>query len=506
MSDAVPDEVVVGLDVGTSATKAVAFAPGGWSRLASRDYPLRSPAPDRREQDPRTVAEAVVGTLADLVAILDGAAVRAIAVSAAMHGLLGLDADRQPVTPLVTWADGRALEDARWLLREHPDLHRATGTPMHPMAPIATLRWFTREEPETADRVRWWIGLKDWVLLTLTGELVTEPSSASGTGLLELASGQWHPDAAGLAGSSVDRLPRIVPVDTRLPLADEVAVATGVPEGVEVVVGAADGPLGNLGVGAIEPGVVGVSLGTSGAARVVLPGSPRTLDPGLFDYLLVDGLHVVGGAASTGGLVADWAAEALAPELGDSADRPRTARLLADAAEVPTGSAGVVALPHLLPPRAPHLDPDLAGTWLGVRTHHDRRHLVRAAVEGVALHLADVVDRLEQVTHVREVRATGGALQAPLWQTSLADALDRPVTLVGAAGGTALGAAALGWMALGRADGPGPARAALVPAEDPVTVDPDPERVAALRALRQRRTALLAALVAAGAGPTPEGG
>lgn len=505
MTPTKPDEVVIGLDVGTSATKAVAFAPGGWTRAASRDYPLLTPGPGRHEQDPATVADAVLDALADLVDGLDATPVRAVAVSAAMHGVLGLDEHSAPVTPLVTWADGRAVDDARVLAAERPELHRITGTPLHPMAPLATIRWFGRERPATVDRVRWWVGLKDWVLLTLTGRLLTEPSSASGTGLYDLGAEAWHAGAAAAAGTTVDHLPEVVAVDTRLDLAPEAASRTGLPAGLPVVAGAADGPLGNLGVGAVGPGVVGLSLGTSGAARVVLPGPPPRLDAGLFHYLLADDLHVVGGAVSTGGLVADWAAEALAPDLPDTSP-PRVQRLLALAAEVAPGSDGVVMLPHLLPPRAPDFHPDLAGTWLGVRPRHDRRHLARAAIEGVALGLAEVVARLGDLGDVVGVRATGGALRDPLWRGALAAALGRSITVVGATAGTALGAAALGWWALREAPDPLAARAALAGPGDDRVVTPDPDGVAALVTTRSHRVALLAALAesASGAGSPPD--
>lgn len=492
MTGHAPAEVVIGLDVGTTATKSVAFGPGGWHRAARRSYPLR-PGPDgRQEQDPAAVAEAVVAALAECVDAVESRAVACIAVSTAMHALLGLDERLAPRTPLVTWADGRAAPQARRLARSTLDLHRVTGTPMHPMAPVAKLAWFAAEQPDLAATVRWWVDLKAWVLVGLTGTLVTDTSSASGSGLVALATRDYHPAAVDAAGTSRNHLPDLVAPTTRLALGPGIARRVGLPADTPVIVGAADGPLANLGVGAIEPGVVGLSVGTSAAVRTAVATPPDSLDPALFCYYLAGDRWIVGGALSTGGLAAAWAADALAPDLApgpshDGAGRSRShvERVLDLAATAPPGCDGLVMVPALLPPRAPSWDPTGEGAWLGLGRRHTRAHLVRSAVEGVARDLADVTAHLDALHPIVEVRATGGALASPLWQQVVAAALERPVTLVGGVAGTALGAAALGWWALGRADDLAAARAHLA-AEDPVVVTPDPALVDAARQARIR--------------------
>lgn len=490
--------VVVGLDVGTTAVKAAAFAPGDHLLAsASRPSDLHSGPGGREEQDPDAVAAAVRAALADCVADLGSRPVVGIAVSTAMHGLLGLDDDARPLTPVVTWADGRAVEQAARLAALPLGLHAATGTPMHPMAPIAKLAWFAEHEPDLAVSVRWWVDLKAWVLHVLAGEVVTDTSSASGWGLLDLASGDWHDDAMAAVDVDRDHLPGLVDPTSTLPLADDVAHEVGLPAGTPVVAGAADGPLGNIGVGAIEPGVVALSLGTSAAARATVSTPPADHDPALFCYGLGDGRWVAGGALSTGGLAASWAAEALAPDLAapdQVGSGPHLGRVLDMAATAPPGSGGVVMLPHLVTPRAPRWDPGREAAWLGLGRRHDRAHLVRAALEGVARDLARVVERLDHLHPVREVRATGGAFRAPLWGDLVAAALRRPLVVTSDAGGTALGAAVLGWWALGRADDLAAAHAALAPRGDVTRIDPDPGLVAAARASAGRLATLLATL------------
>lgn len=497
-----PAEVVIGLDVGTTAAKAVAFGVGtGWRHTAVREYPLLEPQPGWQVQDVDGVLAATTSALAEAASAAAGARVLAVALSTAMHGLVGLGPDMTPRTPLVTWADGRAREETARLRAggRAARLHRVTGTPVHPMSPLTKLMWFSRHEPETCAGIRWWAGLKDVVVHALTGSLVTELSSASGTGLLDLRSRSWDEAALDLAGIRAGQLPPVLPPTATLGLGDRVATRVGLPGGTPVVLGVGDGPAGNVGTGALGPGVAGLSLGTSGAVRLAVPAPPDELDPALFCYAVTDDTWVVGSAVSNGGSVVRWAGQALAPELTGSAGEGDEV-LLRLAGRVPPGADGLVMLPHLLPERGPLWNPDLPGAYLGLRRGHTRAHLVRAAVEGVALQLAAIVDTLDRVRPVTEVRVTGGAFRSPLWTSVLASALGRPLTRAGGADGTARGAAAVGLLGLGRAAslaGAVDLLAAGAPdAEDGggEVVEPDPAAAAAYARLRSGLPVLLAAL------------
>lgn len=498
-------EVVIGLDVGTTAVKAVAFALGATAggvaagtirSSASVTVATTSPTPGRHEQDPASLSAAVGDVLARCVAGLDGEAVAAVSVSTAMHGLVGLDARRRPLTPLLTWADGRAHEHARALF-DGPDgvaLHRSTGTPVHPMAPLAKLRWFADHEPSTAAAVHRWVGVKELVLDRLTGELVTEQSSASGTGLYDLGTRTWSPTAVTAAGTTVGRLPPVLPTTAALPLTVKAASRVGLRTGTPVVVGAADGPLANLGVAAIGPGVAGLSVGTSAALRTVVERPGVDDAGGLFCYVLTgdrwaaaEDRWVAGGALSNGGSVAGWAVGAT----GAADERA----LLALASTAPPGSDGLVMVPYLVPERAPLWHDGHPAAYVGLRPDHTRAHLARAAVEGVALQVALLVERLDARHPVREIRATGGVFEEPLWREVVAGAVDRPVTVTSGASGTALGAARLALIALGRVTGLADAVGALPEpggspgASGPVAVRPEDRST-----YRDRRATLAAHL------------
>ncbi|MFF5069935.1 gluconokinase [Micromonospora olivasterospora] len=489
--DAYP-RVVIGVDIGTTSTKSVAYDTEGRQLAAhSAGYPLDEPHPGYAEQDPRLILDAVLETVRAVVAELPGP-VAGLSFSTAMHSLIGLDADGEPLTASVTWADSRASRQAE-RMRAVPSglaLHRRTGTPVHPMAPFSKLVWFAEQEPRLFERVAHWVGIKDYVLLRLCEAMVTDHSVASGTGLMNIHRLAWDAEALGRAGITEEQLPRLVPTTTVLPgLTPAAAEATGLPADTPVVVGAGDGPLANLGLGAVHPGEVACSIGTSGAMRVMV--ERPAVDPlgGVFCYALTEDRWVVGGAINNGGIVLQWAGEALAPELGEHAEE----ELLDLAARAPVGSGGLIMLPYLLSERAPHWSALPRGAYVGLTHGHGREHLVRAALEGVCQQLALVLSSVRAAgNEVREVRAGGGFARSRLWRQMLADVLGMPVRFPVGHEGSSFGAALLGMQALG-----------LIPSVDVAadlvrideTVRPDPAAAATYAALLPLFSELYDALV-----------
>jgi gluconokinase len=452
-SDSVPetetDVVVIGVDIGTTSTKSVAYDGRGRAGASSSvGYPLHEPAAGYAEQDPQQILDAVITTVAEVVAATDRP-VAGLSFSSAMHSLIGLDPLGTPLTPSVTWADSRASAQAE-RLRASPRglaLHRRTGTPVHPMSPLTKLIWFREQEPKLFEQVGHWVGIKDYVLRHLCDALVTDHSLASGTGLMDIHRLVWDPEALHLAGISAEQLPELLGTTSLLPpLTAAVAERTGLPADTRVVVGAGDGPLANLGLGAVKPGVAACSIGTSGAIRVMVehPG----VDPlgGVFCYALTADHWAVGGAINNGGVVLQWAGEALAPDLPGE---PQEA-LLELAATVPVGSGGLIMLPYLLSERAPHWSSLPRGAYVGLTREHRRAHLVRAALEGVCQQLALVLASIRSADNeIREVRATGGFARSPLWRQMLADVLGTEIKFTTAHEGSSFGAALLGMQALG---------------------------------------------------------
>ncbi|GLZ32451.1 gluconate kinase [Lentzea sp. NBRC 105346] len=448
-------EVVLGVDLGTTATKVIAVdRRAKVVASAEREYSMRTMSEGHATHDPSRVLDAAFQALAEVAA---SGTVRALSLTGAMHTLLGLN-DGEPVTESLSWADNRAVEQTERLrgTARGKALHQATGTPIHSMSPLTKLAWFA-EHGFTAQK---WCGLKDFVHRELTGRFTTEHSSGSGTGLMDIRRLEWHPDALDFAQISADQLPELEAPTAHSPLTAEIP---GLPKGLPVVAGGGDGPMGNLGVGAVVPGVGAVSLGTSGALRVAQEGPGVDDECRTFCYAIGDGLWARGGAISNGGVVAQWAAETFGVDVGE---------LLTRAGEVPVGAQGIVALPYLLGERAPWWDPTARAALLGFRREHGPAEITRALVEGVCQQLATVLDA---VPHVDSVRVTGGAFRSPLWAEVLAAAFGLPLEITEDSEGSAVGAALLAWRALGELESLTAAADIVVPTR---RITPDPDKVA----------------------------
>lgn len=487
--------VVIGVDIGTTATKSVAYDLAGRpSATHAVSYPLDEPVPGYAEQDPEVIVAAVLRTVREVAAQTAGP-VLALSFSTALHSLLGLDAAGRPITASLTWADSRAAPQAD-RIRAAPGavaLYRRTGTPVHPMSPLTKLAWFAENRPELCARAAHWVGIKDFVVQQLCGELRTDHSVASGTGLLDLHRLDWDPEALAIAGVRPDQLPPLLPTTAFVPggLGQAAATATGVPAHTPVVLGAGDGPLANLGLGAVRPGVAACSIGTSGALRVLVDRPAVAPDGGVFCYALTADRWVVGGAVNNGGIVLGWLGDALAPDLGPHPEES----LLALAAAVPPGSGGLLVAPYLLGERAPQWGTVATGAAIGLTREHRREHLVRAALEGVCLQLALVLDSMRAAgLEVSQVRATGGFARSPFWRQLLADVLDTDIGFPASHEGSSLGAALLAMSALGLVPSLDVA-ADLVEVTD--TVSPDPGAAAVYRSLRPVFAELYGALLPA---------
>jgi len=453
-----PVEVVLAIDLGTTATKVAAvdkdfhvlFSTEAASPMITDGSAASGGA--TAVHDPETVLSAAISAARDCVGecARRGVHVAALSFSAAMHTLLALDYEHRPLIPALSWADARASGISARLRAEedgelHRRLHAATGTPVHPMSPLVKLAWFAEHEPALHRDAAVWCGLKDYVLHSFTGSLVIDTSCASGSGMLDIHTGAWNADSLEIAGIGPTRLPPLADPLEHRPLAPDIAARLGLPVGLPVIVGAGDGPLANLGAGAAAPGSAALSIGTSAALRVTRERPGIDAECRTFCYALADGLWTQGGAVSNGGLVANWAA--------DTTGRTDIGALLTEASGLPPDFDGLIALPYLLAERAPHWAPEPRAVLLGLRHDHGAAAITRAFVDGVALQLAAVHESIRSAgVHLATIHATGGALRAPLWPNVIAAAFDAPLTVThGQAGsaGSARGAAILGWRALG---------------------------------------------------------
>lgn len=443
--------VVVGVDIGTTRAKALALDASGrsWGSGAAA-CELRSPAPGLVVQDWRQLQAAAALAIRDTASQARGrgAIVAGISVGTAMHAVTAVDVSGRPLAPLITWADTRASAEAEELAVGPRNVRRQrrTGTPSHAMTPLAKLVWLRKHQPRLFLAAHRWVGIKELMLFFLTGAWLVDYSCASGTGLFNLRSSNWDVEALGIAEVGREQLCELVPTTTLAARLSATAAADlGLLQSTPVIAGAADGPLANLGVGAVSPGSAAVSIGTSGALRVTLTRPTVDEEARLFCYALTENLWTVGGAINNGGAVLDWLAATVAPDLTDD----RKYQLLDEATAAPAGSEGLIMLPYLLGERAPYWDAEARGAFVGLTYRHRRPHVVRATLEGVSQQLALVLESVRDTGHtVNEIRATGGFARSEVWRQVLTDALGQPIAFPDNDKGSGFGAGILGLQAL----------------------------------------------------------
>jgi gluconokinase len=454
---------IVAADIGTTSAKALLVRTDG-KVVASHsiEYPLFTPAPDRAEQDPEQIFDAVVRSIRGAVqsAGVRPADIAAVSFSSAMHSLILADQDGRPLTRCITWADNRGAGCAARLNADGTGrrIYLRTGTPIHPMSPLIKLMWFKENEPQLLERARRCIGIKEYVLHKLFGEYVVDYSIASATGLFDLNSLSWHPEALHLAGVSAEQLSQPVPTTHRMRgLRADAAAALGLNADTPFIVGASDGVLANLGAGASKPGIIAVTIGTSGAVRGMADRPLTDREGRLFCYALTGSDWIVGGAINNGGIVFRWVRDQLATlEAAHARSQgldPYDA-LAAIAEEVPAGAEGLLFLPYLAGERAPYWNANARGVFFGLSLAHEKRHMIRAAMEGVMFAIESVADALGELSGpAAEIRASGGFARSPMWRQMLADVLGVPVAVAESVEASGLGAAQLALYALGEASG-----------------------------------------------------
>lgn len=353
---------------------------------------------------------------------LRGAEPAAIGFSAAMHGVLAVDERGEPISPLINWMDRRAADIAETWRRDGTaaDLYQRTGAPMHPMLPLCKLHWLARNDAGLFKRAARFVGMKELFVYRWTGEWLIDHALGTATGMLDTRSKQWDSQALELAQMSPQRLSAPSPCATQRRISRAaVASALGIGESTAIVLASSDGALANLGTGAFYPELMTLTLGTSGAIRIVAQQPLLDAQGRTFCYLFDDVHWLVGGPTSSAGAVLDKIFEIVLPEVPQ---KERFARAVSLAAEAPAGAEGLTVLPFLSGERAPYWRGDLRGAFFGLDLAHDRRHILRAALEGIvfALHSVYAVMR-ELRLEPRAIVLSGGLTHAPFVRQMIAD-------------------------------------------------------------------------------------
>ena len=435
-------DVLVGIDVGTTAVKGVAISPDGdLLETAEEGYPLSTPRPGWAEQDPEDwwrAAQAVLERLPE----------GPVGFSGQMHGLVALGENDRVLRPAILWNDQRTGAECAEI-EERVGLERLielTGNRALTGFTAPKLLWLRRHEPDTYARIRHVLLPKDYVRLRLTGERAIDAADASGTLLFDVAHRRWSDEVCDLLEIPLEWLP-------------------AAHESTEIA-GAGDQAAGALGVGIDRPGLLSVVLGTSGVVFAVLPGYVPDAEARVhvFCHAVPGTWHAMGVMLSAAGSLA-WLDRVLGAGY---------AALDEEAAHWPPGAEGLLFAPYLQGERTPHADPNVRGAFTGLSLRHDRGALARATLEGVAYGLRDSLELLGQLgVSAERGRVSGGGARSELWVQIVASVLGLPLERTESHAGAAFGAALLAGVRSGVFADAADAVARAVRVSEPVAPNPD---------------------------------
>ena len=439
----------IGIDIGTSSTKAVAFSiTGQVMAQQAMGYPILHPQPDYSEQQPTVILAAVIYCLEQLAKQLPQHQPVLISFSAAMHSLILIDQQNNPLTNCIIWADNRASEIADKLKDTElgKALYQSTGVPIHAMSPLCKLRWFTQHQAAQLLQTSKCIGIKEFIWYQLFKKYLVDTAIASATGLLQTDNLQWNREALAYAGIATTQLSALVPTThiEYLPAQNSANISQRLCAftNTAFVIGSSDGALANLGTGAMAAGAMAVTVGTSSAVRVVTNKPITDMHMRSFCYHLSGGNYIIGGASNNGAVVLQWLKENILQNTGSYSS------FLGMAETIVPGSNGLLFLPYILGERAPLWNSSARGVFWGLHISHGTAHMVRAAMEAVIFNIYSIGKIIIAQQAITTIYANGGFAECSFWVQLLADTFNLPVFVPVVEESSALGAVMIGKQAL----------------------------------------------------------
>lgn len=443
-------DYIIGIDIGTSGTKAVLFDEDlNIVSSASEEYPLYQPQNGWAEQNPEDWAKAAINTIKTIMtsSSIDKENVKGIGLSGQMHGLVMLDEDNLVIRPAIIWADQRTEKECDEITEKvgRERLIEITANPALTGFTASKILWVKNNEPDNYARCRHILLPKDYVRFILTGVYATDVSDASGMQLLDVPKRQWSDEILEILEIDRDKLAKVYesPEITGM-IKKSIAEETGLKEGTIVVAGAGDNAAAAVGTGVVTDGSAFTTIGTSGV--VYAHSSKVHIDPNgrvhTFCCAVSNSWHVM-GVTQAAGLSLRWIRDNIYRGK-DSSEDISYGLINRDIEDIEIGSEKLLYLPYLMGERTPHLDPNARGVFFGLSAKHDKKNLARSVMEGVSFSLRDCYDiLLEMGLEIDEMMITGGGAKSRVWRQMLADIFNCNVRTIESEEGASLGAAIL---------------------------------------------------------------
>ena len=453
--------VLLGIDVGTTNWKAAAFSEEG-RLLAIRTLPtaIEHSADGQAYYEPVLMWKAIAGLIREVVRDTQShGPVDAVAVTGMGEAVVAIDAAGEPVGHIVPWFDTRSAEQAD-RIRDAlgaQKVFEVTGLECNPIFTLAKIMWIRENQPEIYAKVSRWLSVVDYINLKLTGVPLTDYTEASRTLMLDLRANAWSGEMLAVAGVDQATLPDIEQSGTRIgTVAHTAARETGLPGGVQVVLGGHDHLCGSLAAGVLLGRRV---LDSSGTAESIvgfseidqpLPAAFQGLRLGRY---LDPRRWVTWGGIIASGRSVDWAIDTFASleSLGVAGSRISYDAVNAAVAQAPLGSRGLLYLSHLRGCGAPYWNPRGRGALVGLRDTHTQADCLRAVIEGLCFEARLILEVTEEVfgSAVSTLSTTGGGARSSVWQQIKADVTGKEVEIPEVEEATVLGAALLAGIGVG---------------------------------------------------------
>lgn len=445
---------VIGIDLGTSATKTVLFdITGKKIASAAKEYPLLQPQNGWAEQDPADWYAAAIETLRAVVekSGVSAADIVSLGISGQMHGLVMLDEAGEVLRPAILWCDQRTEKECAEITERvgFDRLIAITANPALTGFTASKILWVKKHEPAIYQKCRHILLPKDYLRYKLTGVFVTEMSDASGMQLLDVPHRCWSKEVLAALDIDPALLGRLYESpEVTGTIGKEAAGLTGLAVGTPVVGGAGDNAAAAVGTGVVRDGRAFTTIGTSGV--VYAHTDKPIIDPKgrvhTFCCAVPGAWHVM-GVTQAAGLSLQWFKNNFCmPEIERAKQTGKDVYQITDeeASKIPIGADRLLYLPYLMGERTPHLNANCRGVFFGLSAMHTRAHLVRAVMEGVGYSLLDCMQVLKEMNIApAEMLVTGGGGKSILWRQMICDMFEIPVCTTASSEGPALGVAIL---------------------------------------------------------------